>query len=82
MTMTDTGRMPSYFGRVSEKGCPRCGGARGHRHVMTESHLMQGAWGEQAEAGDSGIDVKRSLVACIDCGAKFQHEALVKRGLV
>lgn len=62
--------------------CPKCGGTTGHEHVMTESHEMHGAWGEMASAGDSGINVRRSLVTCLDCGARFQHRALERKGLV
>lgn len=70
---------------LSDQGkvcCPKCGGATGHKHILTESHAMNGRWGEPAEAGDSGTSPKRSLVACLDCGAKFKHEALRKRRLL
>lgn len=63
-------------------GCPACGGHTGHRHTMTESHTMSGSWGEMAEAGYSGINVKRSFVECLDCGVKFQHAHLVRQGLL
>jgi hypothetical protein len=66
----------------SKRGCPKCGGTTGHEHILTESHLMHGPWGESAEAGDSGIEPKRSMVRCCDCGAKFNHEALRRKGLV
>lgn len=62
--------------------CPKCGGISGHFHRLTETHTMSGAWGDPAEANDSGLDVQRSLVECGDCGAKFQHDALARKGLV
>jgi hypothetical protein len=64
--------------------CPACGGEGGHRHVMTESHVMSGTWGQPAESVDSGPHVRpivRSRVECIDCGLRFTHPWLVKQGL-
>jgi hypothetical protein len=39
---------------------------------MTETHRMYGQWGFAPEAGASGIDVRVSLMQCIDCGFKFK----------
>jgi hypothetical protein len=65
----------------SGPGCPKCGGIGGHQHVMTESHVMCGLWGEAAISEDSGLQVHRSLVQCVDCGARFGHASLVRKGL-
>lgn len=62
------------------QGCPKCGGHAGYQFTMTESHLMCGAWGRVPEAGDSGMNVRCSLVECLDCGAKFKAQALEARG--
>lgn len=66
----------------NEQCCPACGGTAGHQHEMTETHVMCGAWGEQAEAGDHTGRVQRSLVTCIDCGVRFQFDALTRKGLL
>jgi hypothetical protein len=62
--------------------CPECGGGHGYRYLLTETHVMGGAWGEAAAAGDSGLDVKQSLVECLECGTKFQFRALERKGYV
>jgi hypothetical protein len=71
--------------RKPEPCCPKCGGTSGHEHILTEQHLMSGDWGTPAESGDSGVTdhlkASRSLVRCIDCGARFKHAALVAKGL-
>jgi hypothetical protein len=66
----------------AEPCCPNCGGIRGYEYLMTETHLMNGLWGSSAESGDSGIDVKQSLIECIECGHKFQFAALQRKGLM
>ncbi|MBD9427997.1 hypothetical protein IB232_21910 [Pseudomonas sp. PDM15] len=62
------------------QGCPKCGGQGGYQFTMTESHLMTGGWGRVPVAGDSGLNVRCSLVECLDCGAKFKAQALEARG--
>lgn len=64
------------------KACPRCSGTSGHEHVLTEQHMMQGVWGEPAEAGDSGRNVRRSLVRCLDCGSAFNYDSLLRKRLL
>ena len=65
--------------------CPKCKGTSGTQGEMTETHVMGGAWGEPMESGDSGDHVGKgirwTLVVCLDCGAKFKHAALVRKGL-
>ena len=67
---------------IEPKACPACGGTSGYVFTQTESHLMGAEWGEAAECGDSGISARVSLVTCTDCGARFQFNALNKKGLV
>lgn len=56
--------------------CPRCGGTNGYRFEMTETHRMFGDWGGEAQAGDSGINVKRTMPQCMDCGHRFRWSTL------
>lgn len=65
-----------------EKCCPKCQGTSGYEYEMTESHHMGATWGNPAEAGSSGFKVKQSLVMCLDCGTKFQYDALKLKKLV
>lgn len=50
--------------------CPHCSGTSGYRYTMTESHAMAGAWGQRAESGECGLNVKVSMASCLDCGAR------------
>ncbi|NWA11977.1 hypothetical protein [Pseudomonas gingeri] len=62
-----------------DHGCPKCGGQSGYSFTMTESHAMGGGWGELASSGDNGGQ-RYSLVACEDCGHKFQMRTLQNIG--
>lgn len=62
--------------------CPKCKGVSGYEYDMTETHRMGAGWGEGSSAGDSGRNIKQSLVECIDCGHKFQWKSLIQKGLV
>lgn len=68
--------------KTRSAACPACDDElQGYRYRMTETHVMAGAWGERAEAGDHTRQVSQSLVECLACGAKFQLAALQRRGL-
>lgn len=60
--------------------CPNCGGTEGYEYQLVVTHLMNGAWGQEATAADS-LDTRTSLACCLDCGTKFQLASLKKRGL-
>lgn len=52
--------------------CPKCGGTSGYECKMTETHIMQGYWGNTPEAVDSGFDVRWGMAHCIDCGVNLR----------
>jgi hypothetical protein len=56
--------------------CPKCGGTDGFRYTMTETHVMYGNWGDYGEAGDSGINVTRTMPVCVDCGHRFRWKTV------
>ncbi|BCD88019.1 hypothetical protein PSm6_44260 [Pseudomonas solani] len=62
------------------RGCPMCGGQSGVQFTLTESHAMGGRWGQVPQAGDSGLKVRCSLVACVDCGHRFRAQTLEALG--
>jgi hypothetical protein len=62
------------------KCCPACNGTNGYEYDMVVTHIMNAPWGEEAECGDSQ-HCSQSLAKCIDCGAKFQFDALKRKGL-
>lgn len=64
-----------------EKCCPKCGGTQGYEYSLVVEHVMNEEWGNEASCGDSEHSLQ-SLVRCIDCGARFQFEALKRKGLV
>jgi hypothetical protein len=43
---------------------------------MTETHVMYGNWGDYGEAGDSGINVTRTMPVCVDCGHRFRWKTV------
>lgn len=47
---------------------------------MTETHVMGSSWYSQYESVDSGHNAKYSRIKCIDCGAKFNYNALCDKG--
>ncbi len=59
-------------------GCPKCGGQNGYRFELTETHVMHGDWHHEAIAGDSGLDVKRTMPQCLDCGHRFRWSTFEK----
>jgi len=72
-----------YMAELAEAPCcPKCKSTGSYSYDMTETHKMGGMWGGDSEAGDSGYYVTQSLISCDDCGAKFQWNALVRKGLV
>jgi len=63
--------------------CPECRGQLGYVVDTTETHTNQnGKWGEPPSHGESGHNVKHSLVHCVECGLGFQFNALARKGLV
>lgn len=55
-----------------QRVCPVCKGSSGYSGTMTETHKMQGNWGESPTAIDSGYAVRFSVMECLDCHARFQ----------
>ena len=53
--------------------CPKCKGTNGFEYDMWVQNYMVGAWGEEAESGDS-YNTRTSLAKCLDCGAKFNYK--------
>jgi hypothetical protein len=73
-----------YVGPAKTEGncCPFCKGTSGYQVDMTETHVMNGAWGDVPESGDSGLNVKYGAAYCMDCKKKFRClNDLVKNGL-
>ena len=68
--------------RKNEPCCPSCWGTSGVQANMTETHVMGAAWGGQLSAGDSGRNVKMGLAECLDCGKRFQVNALQRKELL
>ena len=64
------------------KCCPYCHGQSGVTTTMTETHVMNAAWGEQLESGNCGLNIKYGNAECLDCGRRFQLNALIRHKLV
>lgn len=62
------------------KCCPACGGTEGYEYDLRVSHIMNAPWGDEGDCADSQ-HCSQSLVRCLDCGAKFQFNALKQKGL-
>jgi hypothetical protein len=63
-----------------EKCCPKCDGTSGYQVDAKVTYRYGMEWGDCPLDPDS-IGSEWGLVKCLDCGAKFQKDALKKKGL-
>jgi hypothetical protein len=66
----------------AKKACPACGGTRGCTYTFTEIHDVCAEWDVQGELGQTTTTCRISLVCCSDCGARFNFDALQRKGLL
>ena len=66
-----------------QPACPACGDQTcGYTYDSHETNRRIGNWGEGSESAGTGWVVSQSLVKCIGCGHTFNHDSLLRKGLL